>query len=141
MKFFFLITFRIMVWLYRLTGGRFGGQVQGLPVLLLTTTGRRSGKQRVAPLGYFEHEGAYVVTASNAGFDPNPGWYHNLKNKPQVMLQIRRKRLPALAEEAGPQLRKELWEKLVALAPGYRAYQTRTTREIPIILLKPAPAV
>ncbi len=127
----------IYVFLYRLTGGKFGSQVQGLPVLLLTTTGRRTGKKRTTPLGYFEHDGYYVITASNAGFDTHPAWFHNLKSHPQVALQIRDQQLTAIAKPANPALRQELWAKLVERAPGYGAYQKRTTREIPVVLLRP----
>ena len=70
----------IYVFLYRRTGGKFGGKVQGLPVLLLTTNGRKTGKKRVTPLGYFEYDGYYVISASNAGFDTNPAWFYNLKS-------------------------------------------------------------
>jgi deazaflavin-dependent oxidoreductase (nitroreductase family) len=137
----FSIIFRffmaIYVSLYRLTGGKFGGRVQGLPVLLLTTTGRRTGKMRIAPLGYFKHDGNYVVTASNAGFDTHPGWFHNLKSHPQVALQIGDKQLSAIAEPANPTLRQQLWTELVERAPGYAAYQKRTTRVIPVVLLRP----
>jgi deazaflavin-dependent oxidoreductase (nitroreductase family) len=127
----------IYVSLYRLTGGKFGNQVQGLPVLLLTTTGRRTGKKRITPLGYIEQDGYYVVTATNAGFETHPAWFHNLKSHPQVALQIGDKQLTAVAELANPTLRKQLWAKLVERAPGYGAYEKRTTREIPIVLLRP----
>ena len=127
----------ISVFLYRLTGGKFGSQVQGLPVLLLTTIGRRTGKKRITPLGYLEHDGSYVITATNAGFDTHPAWFHNLKSHPQVALQIGDKQLTAIAEPADPTLRQQLWAKFVERAPGYGAYETRTTREIPIVLLRP----
>ena len=127
----------INVFLYRLTGGKFGNQVQGLPVLLLTTIGRKTGKKRITPLGYLEYDGAYVVTATNAGFDTHPAWFHNLKNHPQVELQIGNKQLIAIAETADPTLRQQLWAKFVERAPGYGAYEKRTSREIPVVLLRP----
>jgi deazaflavin-dependent oxidoreductase (nitroreductase family) len=127
----------ISVFLYRLTGGKFGSQVQGLPVLLLTTIGRRTGKKRIAPLGYLEHDGSYVITATNMGFDTHPAWFHNLKSHPQVALQIGDKQLTAIAELADPTLRHQLWAKFVERAPGYGAYEKRTTRDIPIVLLRP----
>ena len=138
---FFFGIFRffmtIYVFLYRLTGGKFGGKVQGLSVLLLTTIGRKTGKKRITPLGYFEHDGYYVITASNAGFDTHPAWFHNLKSHPQVTVQIGDKQFTASAELADPTLRRQLWDKLVERAPGYAAYEKRTTREIPIMLLRP----
>ena len=127
----------IYVFLYRLTGGKFGSQVQGLPVLLLTTIGRKTGKKRITPLGYLEHDGSYVITATNAGFDTHPAWFHNLRSHPQVALQIGNKQLTAIAELANPTLRQQLWANFVERAPGYRAYEKRTTREIPIALLRP----
>jgi deazaflavin-dependent oxidoreductase (nitroreductase family) len=127
----------IYISLYRLTGGKFGGKVQGLPVLLLTTIGRKTGKKRITPLGYIEQDGDYVVTATNAGFETHPAWFHNLKSHPQVALQIGDKQLTAVAEIADSSLRKQLWAKFVERAPGYGAYEKSTTREIPIVLLRP----
>jgi len=127
----------IYVFLYRLTGGKFGSQVQGLPVLLLSTIGRKTGKKRITPLGYLEHDGSYVITATNAGFDTHPAWFHNLKSHPQVALQIGNKQLTAIAELANPTLRQQLWAKFVERAPGYGDYEKRTTREIPVVLLRP----
>ncbi len=137
LKILFRTIFSIVVFLYQRTGGKIGGSMQGLPVLLLTTTGRKSGKRHITPLGYFEHDGAYVVTASNAGLGTHPAWFHNLRSNPQVTLQIQSNELAAKAELANPELRQQLWAKLVGLAPGYRAYQERTTREIPVVMLRP----
>ncbi len=137
LKAFFRFMLSIVVFLYKRTGGKFGGTMQGLHVLLLTTTGRKTGKQRTTPLGYFEHEGRYVVIASNAGFDTHPAWFHNLRHTPQVTIQVQDRQMAALAEPAGPELRRQLWARLVELAPGYGAYERRTRREIPIVLLRP----
>ena len=137
MKAFFRLFLSLFVWLYQRTNGKIGGAIQGLPVLLLTTTGRKTGKKRVTPLGYFEQDGYYVITASNAGADTHPAWFHNLKNQPQVTLQILDKQLTAMAEQANPTLRKQLWAKLIERAPGYAGYEKRTTREIPMVLLRP----
>ena len=139
LKALFRLLLSVVVLLYQRTGGKFGGTMQGLRVLLLTTTGRKTGKKRITPLGYFEHDGGYVVIASNAGFDTHPAWFHNLRSHPQVTLQVQDKQLEAVAEPAGPELRDQLWAKLVELSPGYRAYQKRTTREIPIVILQPVP--
>jgi len=128
----------LFVWLYQQTNGKFGGRIQGLPVLLLTTTGRKTGKKRVTPLGYIKYEDTYVITASFAAFGANPGWFYNLKSNPQVGLRIQGRRLTATAEQAGPALRQKLWNELIERGPNYRAYQQRTTREIPMVLLRPA---
>jgi deazaflavin-dependent oxidoreductase (nitroreductase family) len=84
-----------------------------------------------------EHDGQYVVTASNAGFDRHPGWFHNLTSNPRIALRIRDQEFAAVAERADPALRQRLWDTFVERAPGYGAYSKRTTREIPIILLRP----
>ena len=140
LKALFRSVLRVFVSLYRLTHGRFGGKVQGLPVLLLTTTGRKTGSKRTRPLGYLEHDGTYVVIASYAGLDTHPAWYLNLKSDPRVEIQIQDKRLMARAEPAASALREQLWAELVKRAPGYDAYRTRTTREIPVVLLRPVKA-
>ena len=137
LKFLFRTILSFSVWLYQRTNGKFGGKVQGLPVLLLTTTGRKTGKKRITPLGYFEYDGYYVISASYAGLDIHPAWFQNLKSNPEVALQIKDKQLIAVAEPAKPALRQQLWDKLVELAPGYGAYEKRTTREIPMVLLRP----
>lgn len=137
MKSLFRTFLSFFVWLYQRTNGRFGGKIQGLSVLLLATTGRKSGKERITPLGYFEYDGSYVITASNAGADTHPAWFYNLKSNSKVRIQIHAKHLTAIAEPANSTLRKQLWDKLVNLAPNYGAYEKRTAREIPMILLRP----
>ena len=112
--------------------------MQGFPVLLLSTTGRKTGRKWTTPLGYFEYDGSYVVAGSYVALGGTyPAWFHNLTSNPRVTLQIQDKELPAIAERADPGLRKQLWAKLVELAPGYGAYQRRTTREIPMVILRP----
>jgi deazaflavin-dependent oxidoreductase (nitroreductase family) len=135
MRFFNAIHIR----LYRLTGGSFGGRVQGLRVLLLTTTGRKSGARRTTPLGYFEQDGAYVITASNAGFETHPAWFHNLRANPRATIDVADRRLEVTAEVAGPADRGRLWQRLLELSPGYGQYAQRTRREIPLVRLRPAP--
>jgi deazaflavin-dependent oxidoreductase (nitroreductase family) len=137
LKFLFRTFLSFSVWLYQRTNGKFGGRVQGLPVLLLTTTGRKTGKKRITPLGYFKYDGYYVISATYAGLDIHPAWFHNLRSNPKVALQIQDKQLTAIAEPANPTLRQKLWDILVELAPGYGAYKKRTTREIPMVLLRP----
>ncbi len=126
----------ILTSLYRLSNGKVMGRMAGLNILLLTTTGRKSGKKRTTPLGYFEHEGNYVIIASNGGADKHPAWYLNLKSDPEVSVEIKDKKISAQAK-AEPKLRAELWAKLVSLSPLYGKYATSTKRVIPIILLQP----
>jgi deazaflavin-dependent oxidoreductase (nitroreductase family) len=125
------------VGLYRLSGGKLGGGMAGLPLLVLTTTGRKSGVKRSNPLGYIEHDGGYVVTASNNGSDRNPGWYYNLRETPQAGVQIGRRVFSARAEEVSSDMRRKLWERLVGIAPGYKGYAKSTSRTIPMMILYP----
>lgn len=85
----FKIASAIHVFVYRRTGGRFGGDIAGLHVLLLTTTGRKSGRRRTIPLGYFEHDGRYVIIGSNGGSDAHPAWFGNLRSEPRVTIQVK----------------------------------------------------
>lgn len=126
-----------MVALYRLSNGKVMGRMAGLNLLLLTTTGRKTGKQHTTELGYFEQDGDYVIIASNAGRDKHPQWFLNLKQNPQVSVQIQDKHINATAEETDSKSRDELWAKLVSLSPQYGRYSTSTKRVIPMIRLHP----
>ena len=128
---------RIHVFLYRLSNGRFGSQMRGFQVLLLTTTGRKSGKRRTTPLGFFQDGENFVIIGSNAGLDNHPAWLYNLKSNPTASIQVKDKQLTALTEVAGPEDRQRLWAELMNVAPGYADYQKRTRREIPLVVLKP----
>ena len=114
------------------------GRMAGLDILLLTTTGRKSGKERTTPLGYFEQDGDYVIIASNGGADTHPKWFLNLKSDPAVHIEIKGKKISAKARVAEGSARKELWAKLVNLSPQYGKYATSTKREIPVVLLHPS---
>lgn len=130
-----------IVMMYTLTGGRAyrGTADSPLGFLKLTTTGRKSGKQRTVQLMYLRDGPAYVITASNAGRERNPGWYYNLRSSPQASMQAHNTQMSAVAEIAGPEKRKELWARLVEMAPMYAGYEKRTPREIPIVILHPIP--
>ncbi len=125
------------VFLYRLTGGGIGGKIQTLPVLLLTTTGRTSGKPRTVPLAYLRDGPAYVIIASYAGLPQHPAWFLNLQRHPEATIQVKRLQMKVKAETANPEKKRELWARLLEVAPGYANYQTRTSRDIPIVLLHP----
>lgn len=133
----FRLFLAIHIFFYRLTGGKFGGKVQGLPVLLLTTRGRKTGKKRTTPLGYFTEDGAYIITASNAGLDTHPAWYHNLRSDPHATIEVNDQRYEVHAETAGEEKRDQLWTRLVGLAPGYANYEKKTSRKIPLLILRP----
>jgi deazaflavin-dependent oxidoreductase (nitroreductase family) len=110
----------------------------GFHILLLSTTGRKSGKRRTTPLGYVELDDGYVIAASNAGQDRNPAWFYNLKSNPHVTVQVKNEKTDTIAEQAKGEQRDELWQKLIKEAPGYADYEARTTREIPVIILRTA---
>jgi deazaflavin-dependent oxidoreductase (nitroreductase family) len=135
---FFRLFTAIHLFVYRLSGGRVSGVVRGLHVLLLTTTGRKSGKLRTTPLGYFKHDESYVIIASNSGADHHPGWYYNLKSNPIAEIQIKNHRTPVRAEEATSEAHDQLWNELIRISPAYADYQKRTSREIPLMVLTPS---
>lgn len=108
-----------------------------VPTLLLTTTGRRSGRKLQLPLIYGETEGGYVIVASKGGFPTHPAWYRNLEAQPEVDVQVAAKRFRARARTARGEERDALWKQMVALYPPYTEYQARTEREIPVVVLEP----
>jgi deazaflavin-dependent oxidoreductase (nitroreductase family) len=123
--------------LYRATGGWIGARAPGIRMLLLEHVGRRSGLRRVTPLLYVEHEGDLIVVASNAGDDRAPGWWYNLLAEPKVSLQVGRRRLEAVARPAAPEERQALWSLLDQSYRFYEDYRSRSSREIPIVILEP----
>ena len=132
--------------LYRLTGGRFGRQLPSgrggrSPVLLLVTTGRKSGKRRTSPLLYLADGQDLVVVGSAGGAASDPGWVHNLRANPTAQVEIGRRKWRVTAEEARGEQHERLWPRLVAMFPNYDQYQQSTSREIPVIILRPAAEV
>ncbi len=125
------------VFWYRLTGGTFGSTVGRAPVLLLTTTGRRSGRARTTPLLYLEDGGNLVVVASNADDDRDPGWWRNLKRHREGTVQIKRETRSVRADQASAEEKARLWPALTAMYPDYDAYTRRTTRDLPVVILRP----
>ena len=122
---------------YRATGGRVGGKIGGVPILLLTTTGRKSGAARTAPLMYLGDGDRFVVVASNAGDDHHPGWWLDLQRHPEAEVQVGSDRRRVRARRASVEEQRALWPRLVAMYPAYDVYTTRTAREIPVVLLEP----
>jgi deazaflavin-dependent oxidoreductase (nitroreductase family) len=120
---------------YRLTGGALGSRLGGGPILLLTTTGRKSGKPRTTPLLYVEDGDNLVIVASNAGDDRDPGWWRNMKAHPEASVQIKSERVAVRSEQAGPADRARLWQEVTKMYPDYDEYTKRTTREIPVVIL------
>jgi len=125
--------------LYRASRGRLLGSVAGMPVLLLTTSGRRSGEPRTTPLTFFRDGDDLVVIGSNGGADRAPDWLLNLRAHPDAVVTIGGERLPVRAATAAAAERERLWPWITARHAGYAAYQERTTRQIPVVLLSPVP--
>jgi F420H(2)-dependent quinone reductase len=137
MKYIFKLFLALHVGIYRLSGGKLGGSMGGSRVLLLTTTGRKSGKVHTIPLGCFDHKDGYVIVASNAGQSAHPAWYNNLKSNPRVTVQVLDRVLSVTAEVLSGEARAQAWQQVIATAPSYANYEKRTTREIPVVLLRP----
>lgn len=122
---------------YRASGGRLGARLNGVDTLLLANVGRKSGTLRHTPLLYVRDGERYVVVASNAGDDRHPAWWLNLKAHPETSAQVGRRHVPVHARRAGPEETARLWTLLEAAYPPYAEYRTRTSREIPIVVLEP----
>jgi deazaflavin-dependent oxidoreductase (nitroreductase family) len=122
----------------RLSGGRIGGKGYGMPVVILTTTGRKSGQPRETVLTAPIHEDDLVVlVASFGGDDRNPTWFLNLRDEPAVELELEGEKRSMTAKVATPDEKAELWPRVVAAHKGYASYQTKTDRDIPLVLLRP----
>ena len=122
---------------YEATGGREANTLRdtGLPVVIFTTRGRKSGKIRKTPLMRVEHDGAYAMVASQGGSPKHPVWYHNLKADPEALVvQDGPEPFDARARELSGEEREEWWERAVAAYPNYAEYQRKTDRLIPVFL-------
>jgi deazaflavin-dependent oxidoreductase (nitroreductase family) len=124
--------------LYRLSGGRIGSHIWGLPIVLLTTTGRVSGRQRTVPLCALRKGDSFVVIGSYGGLDRAPAWSLNLRAEPRATVQIGSTTRNVVARETDTEERARLWAEVTRIAPGYLDYERRTTRRIPVVLLEPA---
>lgn len=123
--------------IYRLSGGRIFSRMVGCPVVLLTTTGRKSGEPRTAPIFGFREGESIVVVPSNAGKKCYPSWYLNLLANPQAQVQLGAQIRHVKAREATVEERERLWPRIVTYYGGYQVYRERTDRHIPVIILDP----
>jgi deazaflavin-dependent oxidoreductase (nitroreductase family) len=124
---------------YRATDGEEGHEwMKGTSILLLTTTGAKTGEPRTTPLIYGRAGDAYLVVASKGGADEPPSWYVNLEKDPDVEIQVKADRMKARARTATPDEKPEMWRTMVAEWPDYDEYQQKTDREIPVVVLEPA---
>jgi len=126
------------VLLLKISGGRLGNAFLGVPVLLLTTVGRKSGKLRTRPLYYLELEdGRYVLVASNAGTARDPAWLLNLRANPHVQVEVRGHKQQMLAHVASPEEKALLWPLLLELFPTWQMMEERSVRTFKIVILEP----
>jgi F420H(2)-dependent quinone reductase len=123
---------------YEATGGAEAGDLQGRPIIVLTSVGARSGKLRKTALMRVEHDGVYAVVASMGGAPTHPVWYWNLLANPHVELQDGEERHDYLAREVDGDERRAWWDRAVEAWPAYAGYQRRTQRRIPVLVLEPA---
>jgi deazaflavin-dependent oxidoreductase (nitroreductase family) len=126
---------RTMVFAYRRTGGLIGGNLRGLPGILMTTTGRRSGEPRTVHLPYIPDGDDLIIVASFAGGPRNPAWYHNLTSHPEVLVQFRRDVFPATATRITGSDLEPMWRLVVEFGPWYADYRSATDRDIPLVRL------
>ena len=131
-------TGKLNIPLYRFSGGRIGGKIAGAPVLLLTTTGRKSGLQRTAPVVYLADGERQIVIGSNAGHRNEPAWSLNLKANPHTSVEVGGNRRDVVARLASPDEKAAVWPKLCAANADYAKYQEKTDRDIPVVILSPA---
>ena len=122
---------------YRATGGKLFGSMGKSPILLLNTVGRKSGKKRTSPLLYAMDGEDFVIIASKGGASAHPAWYLNLMANPEATVEIEDREVRVRAEEADSEKKVRLWQKMVEMYPAYDAYQEKTEREIPLLVLRP----
>ncbi len=123
---------------YRETDGERGYEWKGTQCLLLTTTGRKSGEERTLPLIFAEDDGRYVIVASKGGAPEHPAWYLNMQENPEVEVQVKGDVFKATPHDAEGEERERLWEVMVGEWPDYDNYQTKTDRQIPVVILERA---
>ncbi len=136
----FKIVTGLHVFLYHTSGGKIWGSMNGNPVLMLTTTGRLTGKQRTTPVMYVHKDNEYLIAASAGGADQNPTWLSNLNSKPQATIEINGKIVPVKSVITSGDERDKLYENFKALGSNFVEYEKKTTRKIPVIRLQPIPA-
>ena len=120
---------------YRETAGARGYHWRGTTILLLSTCGRKSGEDRTTPLIHRTDGDRWVIVASKGGAPANPGWFENLQADPEATIEVKDERIPVVASVAAGDERARLWESMCEVWPAYADYQTKTEREIPVVIL------
>ena len=123
---------------FRANSGKVGGQFEGAPLLLLHSTGAKSGQSRVNPVMYQADGDTYVVFASKAGAPTSPDWYHNLLANPRATVEVGDQTINVVAKVAEGDTRERLWSRQKELYPGFADYEAKTTRQIPVVVLEPS---
>jgi deazaflavin-dependent oxidoreductase (nitroreductase family) len=123
--------------LYRMSGGKFANRIAGLPILLITTFGRKSGRPHANPIVYIQEGQDYLVSASNGGADWHPGWYLNLNNRPEAKIQVGNRVFNVKSTITDGDERTRLYEKFKAASSNFVKYEKGTSRIIPVIRLIP----
>jgi deazaflavin-dependent oxidoreductase (nitroreductase family) len=121
---------------FRASQGRVGGPFQGMPILLLHHAGARTGTVRVNPLAYQADGDRFVVFGSKGGSPTNPDWYHNLRANPRATIEVGTETIAVRARVAEGEERERIWSRQKELMPGFAAYEQRTARQIPVIILE-----
>jgi len=121
---------------FRANHGKVGGPFAGVPILLLHHTGARTGTVRVNPLAYQADGGRFVVFGSKGGAPTNPDWYHNLRANPEATVEVGTETIPVRARVAEGEERERIWNRQKQLMPGFAAYEQRTRRQIPVLILE-----
>jgi F420H(2)-dependent quinone reductase len=137
-KWLFRRFIALQVYMYRRSGGKRMGRLRGMPVLILTTVGRKTGKKRVTPVMYIRDGTDYVVTASNNGADEYPAWFLNLKANPRITIEVDDQAFTVIAHQASTDDKGRLWPQLVEKAPFFEGYKKKAKRDIPMVILEPA---
>jgi deazaflavin-dependent oxidoreductase (nitroreductase family) len=122
---------------FRANNGKVGGQFEGGDLLLLTTTGAKSGQPRLSPLAYFRIDGKLLIIGSFAGADVDPGWVHNLRVNPTAHIEVGTESSDVTARELPSGERDDLFGRIAAASPGFAGYQAKTSRVIPVFELQP----
>ena len=123
---------------FRANGGETTGPFAGAPLLLLNSTGAKSGETRTSPVVHTRDGDRYIIIASKAGADTNPSWYHNLLTNPEATIEVGAETIPVVATVAEGEERTRLYDAQAALMPNFTEYAEKTTRQIPVFILTPA---
>jgi deazaflavin-dependent oxidoreductase (nitroreductase family) len=121
---------------FRSGGGKVVGPAEGFSLLLLHTTGARTGTERVTPVAYQPLADGWAVFATHAGAPKNPAWFHNLVAHPETIIEIGTETVPVRARVAGPEERAAIWERQKAFYPSFAKHEAKTTRQIPVVILE-----